>query len=82
MFQMNAEEEGVNATSNPVIIYAEVQQGNNPVVGARVRLVLSSVFFIKFINKLVHNYTVMHHYLLVKDVNDTNYAFLSHAAYC
>lgn len=27
----------VNAATNPVIIYAEVKQGNSPVVGARVK---------------------------------------------
>ncbi|XP_063590518.1 calcium-activated chloride channel regulator 4A-like [Penaeus indicus] len=29
--------EDVDATANPIIVYAEVKQGNNPVVGARVR---------------------------------------------
>ncbi|XP_069988957.1 calcium-activated chloride channel regulator 4A [Penaeus vannamei] len=29
--------EDVDATVNPIIVYAEVKQGNNPVVGARVR---------------------------------------------
>ncbi|XP_037785351.1 calcium-activated chloride channel regulator 4A-like [Penaeus monodon] len=29
--------EDVNAAVNPIIVYAEVKQGNNPVVGARVR---------------------------------------------
>ncbi|XP_069958008.1 calcium-activated chloride channel regulator 4 isoform X1 [Cherax quadricarinatus] len=30
-------QDNVNATATPIIIYAEVKQGNNPVVGARVR---------------------------------------------
>ncbi|XP_042884903.1 calcium-activated chloride channel regulator 1-like [Penaeus japonicus] len=31
----------VNAATNPVIIYAEVKQGNSPVVGARVKALIS-----------------------------------------
>lgn len=31
--------EDVDAAVNPIIVYAEVKQGNNPVVGARVRQV-------------------------------------------
>ncbi|XP_042242618.1 calcium-activated chloride channel regulator 4-like [Homarus americanus] len=38
---MSAGAGDVDASANPIIIYAEVKQGNNPVVGARVRAYVS-----------------------------------------